>query len=101
MATRLSIAEDLLGAPVLAGGYAPCPGKDRHTHKSGPRDFRVLLDGAPTGYCVHRSCGDDVADFNKQLRREIFFLENDLRGDHRVARARDWGIADLPDVDLK
>ena len=72
---RQRIAEELLGG-ALDGIYARCPGQARHTHGNGHKDFQVRLDGAPTGYCVHRSCADAVADFNLQLRRGIWFAEN-------------------------
>jgi len=76
MRSRIEIAEQLLGARLEDGQYAPCPGSDLHSGKSGRRDFRVVLDGAPTAYCFHGSCLNIIDEFNRKLRREIWFEEN-------------------------
>ena len=76
---RRRIAQDLLGGHLLGeswGGYGPCPGAAAHTGKDGPKDFKVQLEGAPTGYCVHRSCSGDVDTWNYKLRREIWQAEH-------------------------
>lgn len=76
MRTRLEIAQDLLGGKIDENGYAPCPGIDRHTKGAGDRDFRVILTGAPTGFCFHSSCGAEVEEFNEKLRKAIWREEN-------------------------
>lgn len=68
---RRRIAEELLGAALDADCYAPCPGAAMHSHKGGKRDFRVVLSGAPTGYCFHDSCAGAVEHFNRELRSRI------------------------------
>jgi hypothetical protein len=99
MNERQRIAEGLLGASILDGGFAPCPGREKHSTKSGKRDFRVVLDGAPTGYCFHGSCLDEVAAFNKELRRRIWFAENG----HNTAPKGHWGagVAPAPKAEQK
>ena len=65
------IAEGLLGQIdwfLPNAGYCRCPGQDRHTHRNGRRDCRVMVDGAPTIHCVHSSCAGAVED----LRRRLF-----------------------------
>lgn len=85
--SRLRIAEELLGCSIAAGGFAPCPGAKFHSKQNGKRDFRVVLDGAPTGYCFHSSCSAEVEAFNKELRRLIWREEH---GD-AVAPRGSWG----------
>lgn len=76
-AQRRAIAEDLLGAPLSAEGYAPCPGIAGHSTRNGPRDFMVILEGVPTGFCLHQNCAAPVADFNRELRSRIGRAECD------------------------
>jgi len=83
MESRQSIAERILadsfGCPSTLsaeGGFAQCPGIASHTKNTGPKDFRVVLDGAPTGFCFHSGCSAAVEDFNKQLRRGIWIAEH-------------------------
>ncbi len=52
-------------------GYCRCPGESLHTHKTGKKDCRVNVDGAPTIYCFHSSCASAVAEANRALRRAI------------------------------
>jgi hypothetical protein len=52
-------------------GYCDCPGRNRHSNKSGRRDCAVYLDHVPTLYCVHQSCSTLVAAANKKLRAAI------------------------------
>lgn len=73
---RQRIAEEVLGAPIGADGFARCPGEAAHTGRTGPRDFRVKLDGAPTGSCFHSSCAGSVEEFNRELRRRIGIAES-------------------------
>jgi hypothetical protein len=99
MNLRIDIAEELLGCRLEAGGFAPCPGKQHHTKGAGKRDFRVILDGAPTGFCFHASCADEVAAFNKELRRRIWFAEH---GNDPAPRGS-WGedVTPAPTAPLK
>lgn len=77
METRQTIAERLLGKALSAsGGYAPCPGAALHSKATGAKDFRVVLDGAPTGFCFHGGCSNAVSDFNLQLRRQVWIAEH-------------------------
>ena len=73
---RRRVAEDLLQCALDRDGFAPCPGKDRHTSRDGRRDFVVKLDGAPTAHCLHASCAGIVDDFNAELRRRIALAES-------------------------
>lgn len=50
-----------------------------HTKGAGARDFRVILDGVPTGYCFHASCASAVAEFNRELRSRVWKMENGSR----------------------
>lgn len=68
---RRAIAERLLSCPLDSNGFAPCPGRHLHNNANGPRDFRVILEGAPTGSCFHTSCIAEVEKFNAQLRSLI------------------------------
>ncbi len=52
-------------------GFCRCPGESLHTAKTGKKDCRVSVDGAPTIYCFHASCESVVAGLNQQLRREL------------------------------
>lgn len=88
MQSRESIACELLGVAALeAGGYAPCPGRMHHSKGNGRRDFRVSLEGAPTGFCFHSSCSGEVESFNVELRRRIWRAEHG--NDHR--KVNPWG----------
>jgi hypothetical protein len=76
--SRLAIAEELLGTK-LDGIFAPCPWAETHTTPTGKRDFRVMLDGAPTAFCFHQTCQSDPTKldaFNKELRRRIWIAEH-------------------------
>ena len=68
---RQRIAEELLRCSLEDGVFATCPGEEYHSNRSGKRDFRVVLTGAPTGYCFHDSCADSVESFNRELRQRI------------------------------
>ncbi|MDZ4403078.1 hypothetical protein [Prosthecobacter sp.] len=80
LALRQRIAESLLGGALDADGYAPCPGKAKHSNRDGRRDFKVWLDGAPSGKCVHDSCAAEVDAFNADLRRRIGAAESGGNG---------------------
>jgi hypothetical protein len=87
-AIRLAIAEELLrefatANPSYVGGldgiFAPCPWAESHTTPTGKRDFRVMLDGAPTAFCFHQTCQSDPTKldaFNTELRRRIWRAEH-------------------------
>lgn len=77
---RRGIAEDLLGHALDPNGYAPCPGRAFHNGKTGPRDFQVKLDGAPTASCFHSSCAGEVEAFNAELRSRIGKAETNPSG---------------------
>lgn len=70
-AIRRAIAEELLGHPLDENGFAQCPGRELHNHRTGRRDFQVMLEGAPTGRCFHSSCAAVVDEFNAKLRSRI------------------------------
>jgi len=88
--SRQSIAESLLGGASLGpnGGYAPCPGAAQHSKATGPKDFRIILDGAPTASCFHSGCSSAVSTFNLELRRLIWAEEHagDARDGHDTRR---------------
>lgn len=52
-------------------GFCRCPGEWLHTHKTGKKDCRISVDGAPTIFCFHASCAPVVAAANQRLRREL------------------------------
>ena len=52
-------------------GFCGCPGESLHTTKTGKKDCRVSVDGAPTIFCFHATCAAAVAGVNKRLRREL------------------------------
>lgn len=87
------IAQRLLGAidwQTEVHGYCRCPGIASHTSRNGARDCQVHVDGAPTIYCLHASCGPVVAQINLQLRREVGQREWAIRlQDGRVIRSGD------------
>jgi RecA-family ATPase len=72
------IAESLLG-PVdwqdSYTGFCRCPGEHQHTTPTKDRDCRVFLDAekgqAPTVFCFHGSCNDEIIATNFRLRSEI------------------------------
>jgi hypothetical protein len=70
----ISVAESLLGQIDWQDGttgFCPCPGEHLHTHKSGKRDCRVTLDGAPTIFCFHTSCVAFIEGKNRELRSAL------------------------------
>ena len=52
-------------------GFCRCPGEALHTTKTGKKDCRVSVDGAPTIFCFHATCAAAVAGVNMRLRREL------------------------------
>jgi hypothetical protein len=70
----ISVTESLLGQIDWQDGttgFCPCPGEHLHTHKSGKRDCRVTLDGAPTVHCFHSSCAGVIEQKNSELRSAL------------------------------
>jgi len=43
-------------------GFCRCPGEAMHTSRTGRKDCRVSVDGAPTIFCFHASCIGAVAE---------------------------------------
>ena len=67
-----TIAAGIVGAvdwQSEVSGFCRCPGESLHTHRTGRKDCRVNVDGAPTIHCFHASCAPAVAEANKRLRR--------------------------------
>jgi hypothetical protein len=52
-------------------GFCRCPGEALHTTRTGKKDCRVSVDGAPTIYCFHSSCAAVVAEANRRLRSAL------------------------------
>src|SRR5262249_18932245 len=52
-------------------GFLACPGGHLHTTGKGPRDCRISLDGTPTLFCFHTSCGGLIDELNHELRLRI------------------------------
>ncbi len=52
-------------------GFCKCPGEALHTTRTGKKDCRVSVDGAPTASCFHASCAAAVAEANRRLRRAL------------------------------
>jgi hypothetical protein len=68
------IAAGIVGAvdwQTEVSGFCRCPGESLHTHRTGQKDCRVSVDGAPTIYCFHSSCAVAVATANLRLRQEL------------------------------
>jgi hypothetical protein len=68
------VAAGIVGAvdwQTEVSGFCRCPGESLHTHKTGKKDCRVSVDGAPTIFCFHSSCAPAVAAANLRLRREL------------------------------
>lgn len=74
MSDPQQIAERVVG-PVAwqneVSGFCRCPGEALHTGPNATKDCRVNVDGAPTIFCFHASCGTTVAEANRRLRREL------------------------------
>lgn len=52
-------------------GFCRCPGEALHTVRTGKKDCRVSIDGAPTIFCFHASCAAVVAEANRRLRSAL------------------------------
>jgi hypothetical protein len=66
-----STARSILGEVEWADdatGYLRCPAESKHTHPTHKHDCRVKIDGVPTVYCFHTSCGTEVETINRALR---------------------------------
>jgi hypothetical protein len=69
-----AMAERLLGRidwENEVSGFCHCPGEAMHTHRTGKKDCRVNIDGAPTVFCFHASCIAAVSEANARLRRDL------------------------------
>lgn len=53
-------------------GYVECPAKAMHQGKSRARDCKVMLNGAPTIYCLHQSCSEVIRKANYALRKTLW-----------------------------
>ncbi len=102
MTARREIAAGLLGGHRLEeawGGFAPCPGAAMHSGKTGKRDFKVTLEGAPTGYCLHHSCAGAIEDWNYKLRRAVWEVEHGgARSNGTPGRTMPGGAPDMRNV---
>lgn len=102
MDARRRLAGEMLAGASLTetwGGFGTCPGAAVHTGKDGAKDFKVILEGAPTGYCVHKSCHAEVAAWNYQLRLAIWQHEHggvQSGRDRPVQRLDDPSVASAP-----
>ena len=87
------VAASIVGAidwQTEVSGFCRCPGEALHTSKTGKKDCRVSVDGAPTIYCFHSSCAAAVAAANLRLRRELGAASWELRlPDGKVLRSGD------------
>lgn len=74
MAEPHAVVAGLLG-PVSwetpVSGFCQCPGLSLHTSRTGAKDCRVSIDGAPTIFCFHSSCSAKVEAANLALRRAL------------------------------
>ena len=75
LAKRREIAQRVLCTEIDWHGdgaaFLPCPGEQLHTSPSGPRDCILYLNGAPTLFCFHQGCRDEIAAANHELRSAI------------------------------
>jgi hypothetical protein len=52
-------------------GFCKCDGEHLHSHPTGKRDCKVMLNGAPTVFCLHTSCTYHIEQANHRLRSAI------------------------------
>lgn len=84
MTPRQSAAESILGAVTWEThelGFCKCPGEQLHSHATKADHCRVNLDGIPTVFCFHSSCGSAVETANHRLRSDIWKIENGGKSD--------------------
>ena len=74
-------------------GFLSCPGKHLHTTGHGPRDCQIHVDGVPTLFCFHNSCGGYLGELNHELRLRIAKAERFDGSDNFVEE----NIVDEPD----
>jgi hypothetical protein len=98
---RRNIAAELLGQSLTEpwGGFARCPGEALHSGKNGAQDFRVILEGAPTGHCFHNSCSAAVDEFNAELRKRIWRAEHGNARHNGTYGDEDRNVAAVPKAD--
>ena len=90
---RRQTAQRLLGPLEFSAPDAadlPCPACHLHT-KQDERLARVYLSGAPTLFCFHDSCRQELEQLNDQLRREISRAERGQSGGLSIASWRQAG----------
>lgn len=89
-------------------GYITCPGDERHSQPSKPRDCALYLDKVPTIFCLHTQCKSEIKAANVNLRdalrgntwkpkqltsedKERIWLRQDMeRQARRLARNKEW-----------
>lgn len=49
-------------------GYITCPGVDKHTSPTRPKDTRLYLNGVPTVFCLHQKCKEEVEELTENIR---------------------------------
>ncbi len=87
------IAASVVGVVIWqseVSGFCRCPGEALHTHRTGKKDCRVNVDGAPTIHCFHASCAPVVAEANRRLRRAFGISQWEIRLENgKVLRSGD------------
>lgn len=76
MKDREKTASSIIGFGVEHKGTYQCPFRHLHSTRNGNKDFRVMLDGAPTVSCLHSSCQHEIEALNLKLRRGIAIEES-------------------------
>ena len=69
-----SMAESIVGKvdwQTEVSGLCRCPGEAMHTQRTGKKDCRINIDGAPTVFCFHSSCLAAVERVNLTLRQKL------------------------------
>ena len=71
------VASNLLGCEVTSEETdITCPGEELHSNETHEGHTKLYIDdGIPTIHCVHESCADVNADYNRELRRRIRYME--------------------------
>lgn len=98
---RKRFAEQLLAPSIIdwrdGYGWARCPHENLHTSRSGPRDVKVFLDGAPTISCFHAHCKNEIDQLCYRFRSEVGKAEGSASiGIASVGSARTIGPSTPP-----
>jgi len=86
--SRIEAIEQVLG-PVdwinNEEGFCTCPGVVHHTKKNGKKDCKVFasLGTAPTVYCHHKSCKQEIEETNFELRSLVGRVEFHSKPNHQ------------------